>query len=107
MTEAGDPAINALIAAARTEYAQSLVAKAASLEALVSRGAWNDARRAAHKLRGSAGVHGFALLGDAAAALEDLLLEVSGTPAATARARIDEKLSAVRAEAERAGREVP
>jgi HPt (histidine-containing phosphotransfer) domain-containing protein len=102
---ASDPAISALIEAARIEFAGGLEAKAAALEALVGNGAWVDARRAAHKLRGSAGVYGFAALGEAAAVLDDLMCGAGGSPDAEACARIREKLDDVRSEAERASRE--
>src|ERR1700732_4227149 len=101
MTDAGDAAIHTLIAAARAEFAQGLVTKAAALEALVGSAAWNDARRAAHRLRGSAGVYGFAALGAVAAELDGLLSFADGVPDAKARAHVDEKLVELRAEAER------
>jgi HPt (histidine-containing phosphotransfer) domain-containing protein len=104
MSEARDPATLALIEAARAEYAQGLAAKASDLEALVACGAWSDARRAAHRLRGSAGVYGFGALGVIAAALDDLLL-VDGAPDTSARAAIHDKLGEMRVEAERASRE--
>jgi HPt (histidine-containing phosphotransfer) domain-containing protein len=105
MSEAREPATLALIEAARAEYAQSLAAKAADLQALVARGAWSDARRAAHRLRGSAGVYGFGALGVIAAALDELLLLANGAPDASECAHIQEKLSEMRAEAERVSRE--
>jgi HPt (histidine-containing phosphotransfer) domain-containing protein len=76
MTSAGDPAIQALIDAARADFARSVLAKARALEAHAKSGAWTDARREAHKLHGSAGVHGFAELGATAARLEDLFASV-------------------------------
>lgn len=102
MTEAGDPAIEALIATARADFASGLVAKAAALEALVGRAAWDDARRAAHMLRGSAGVYGFAAVGAAAAAIDDVLSNVGRAPDTTAHDYIRAKLCELRAEAERA-----
>ena len=75
MTEVRDPAIAALLAEARREYAAALPEKVADLRAVLDRKAWADARRAAHKLRGSAGTYGFVVLSEAAGALEDLLLE--------------------------------
>jgi HPt (histidine-containing phosphotransfer) domain-containing protein len=105
MSEARDPATLALIQAARTEYARGLAAKAADLQALVARGAWGDARRAAHRLRGSAGVYGFGALGVIAAALDELLLRADGAPDASASTHIHETLREIREEAERASRE--
>jgi len=106
MTEAGDPAITALIASACADFARGLAAKTSALEALVDRAAWDDARRAAHKLRGSAGVYGFAAVAAAAAAVDDVLSR-SASPDACARALVEEKLREHRSEAERASREVP
>ena len=105
MTEAGDGALHTLIAVARAEYARSLVAKADALEALVNRAAWTDARRAAHRLRGSAGVYGFAAVGAIAAMLEELLSRGSGVLNASNRASIEEGLGKLRAEAELACRD--
>jgi HPt (histidine-containing phosphotransfer) domain-containing protein len=107
MTEAGDPAIDALIAAARADFACGLMAKVAALEDLVSRGAWDDARRAAHKLRGSAGVYGFAGVGASAAALDDLLSSTDQALAATECAYVLETIGELRAEAELATRAAP
>jgi HPt (histidine-containing phosphotransfer) domain-containing protein len=97
--------VNALIAAARAEFARTLVPKAAALEALVGRGLWEEARRAAHKLRGSAGVYGFAGVGAAAAALDDILCSrAEETPDASEQALVGEKVRELRAEAEHAFR---
>ena len=104
MTRASDPAVEALIAAARADFAGTLVYKAVALEALVSCGAWEDARRAAHKLRGSAGVYGFAELGAAAAELDDVLSRVEETPDAAQQALVREKLRELCALAEHASR---
>jgi HPt (histidine-containing phosphotransfer) domain-containing protein len=105
MTEAGDPAIEALIASARADFSTGLVAKADALAALVRREAWDDARRAAHKLRGSAGVYGFAAVGAAAAALDDILSNVVRAPDEQVQAALRGKLAELRAEADRASRE--
>jgi HPt (histidine-containing phosphotransfer) domain-containing protein len=74
MSSAQDPAIEAALAAVRGQFAAALPEKAASIGASLARGAWDDARRAAHRLRGSAGTYGFAPLGATAAAIEELLL---------------------------------
>jgi HPt (histidine-containing phosphotransfer) domain-containing protein len=83
-----DPSIDALLEGVRTQFAGSLPDKAANIGALLARGAWAEARRAAHKLRGSAGSYGFAEIGAVAGAIEDLLLE-PGEPDAAARARLE------------------
>jgi HPt (histidine-containing phosphotransfer) domain-containing protein len=105
MTGARDPAIEELLAAARRQFAVSLPSKAADVEALVARGAWAEARRAAHKLRGSAGTYGFAEVGAAAGAIEDTLLEGKDAPDAGARDRIALRLQEAHLEAERAARD--
>ncbi len=92
MTPAPDPSIDALLAAARAQFAAELPAKAAKVEALVALGAWDEARRAAHRLRGSAGTYGFVELGASAGAVEDLLLESAGVPDGDGRARLEEQL---------------
>jgi HPt (histidine-containing phosphotransfer) domain-containing protein len=107
MRDARDSPIDVLIAAARTEFARSLVAKTAHLDAMLKEEAWEEAQRAAHKLRGSAGVYGFAALGSIAAALEELLVRSDGAPDRSTRFRILEVLGDARAEAERASREPP
>lgn len=107
MSDAHDSPIAVLIAAARAEFAQGLAAKTAHLAAMVKEEAWDEAQRAAHKLRGSAGVYGFAALGSIAAALEELLVLSAGAPDQSTRFRILEILGDARAEAERASREPP
>ena len=74
MSSARDPGIDAALVAMRAQFAEALPEKAANIAALLTRGAWDDARRAVHRLRGSAGTHGFAALGALAAAIEELLL---------------------------------
>jgi HPt (histidine-containing phosphotransfer) domain-containing protein len=102
--DAADPSIDELLAAARSQFAASLPAKVAVIEAHVARGAWDDARRAAHQLRGSAATYGFAALGASAGAIEDALLDVVGAagPPEPVRARIAGHLDDGKAEAERA-----
>jgi len=48
------PGVEALLAVARAEFAQRLPTKMAEVEKLLSDRAWDEARRASHKLRGSA-----------------------------------------------------
>jgi CheY-like chemotaxis protein len=90
------------LTAARAAFARSLPAKAAELEALVARGAWEDARRGAHKLRGSGATYGCVAVSEHAAAIEEVLLAAGSQPGAEARARVEAGLAALRAEAERA-----
>jgi HPt (histidine-containing phosphotransfer) domain-containing protein len=100
----GQGTIEALLAAARSEYAASAMGKVAHLEGLVAQAAWGEARRAAHKLRGSAATYGFVALGVAAGAIEDLLLgagEPAAGPGATG-ARLAQLLVDLATEAKRA-----
>ncbi len=105
MADAADPTIQAMLAAARAEFGARLPSKVAEIDALVERAAWDDARRAVHKLRGSAATYGFAALGAAAATAEDLLIQSGGAPDEAARARLADLLRVARAEAERAAPE--
>jgi HPt (histidine-containing phosphotransfer) domain-containing protein len=103
---AGDPpSIDALLAAAHRQFAGSLPAKVMAIEEHIAREAWEDARRAAHKLRGSAATYGFAALAASAAAIEEALIDAGERVGSDVRARIDGHLVEARAEAERAARE--
>jgi HPt (histidine-containing phosphotransfer) domain-containing protein len=102
MADALDPSVRDMLAAARAEFAARLRGKVDELYALVEREAWDEARRAAHKLRGSSATYGFAELGAAAASAEDILLQAGGAPDGAARARLADALSSARTEAERA-----
>ena len=93
--------VDALLATLRAEYASRLPGKLAAIEEFAGRGAWDELRRAAHKLRGSAATHGFAALGDAAAQLEGLTTDVAGADPAVTRASIEGALRAARTEVER------
>ena len=95
-----DPAIAALLAEARIQYVAGLAAKVADLESLITRGAWDEARRAAHKLRGSAGTYGFAEVSAPAAAIEEALIESNGAPDDAVKARVAELAREVRAQAD-------
>lgn len=97
-----DPAIAALLAEARTQYVGGLSAKVADLESLITRGAWEEARRAAHKLRGSAGTYGFAEVSAAAGAIEEALIESNGPPDDAVKARVAELVREVGAQADAA-----
>jgi HPt (histidine-containing phosphotransfer) domain-containing protein len=102
--DAGDRSIDALLAAAGAEFAEALPAKVAALAGLIAGGAWKDARREAHKLRGSAATYGHAELGALAGAIEELI-EAGDTPCEESRQRIDRHLVTAHAEAARALRE--
>jgi HPt (histidine-containing phosphotransfer) domain-containing protein len=99
------PSIDALLAVARADFARRLPAKTAEIENLVSASAWDEARRASHKLRGSAATYGFPALGEAAAAIEDSLLAAGGAPDAQALARVTDIVRGACLEAERCSRE--
>jgi HPt (histidine-containing phosphotransfer) domain-containing protein len=100
-----DPSVEQMLAEARLQFAASLPAKTAAIEEQLARGAWDEARRAAHKLRGSAGTYGFVALGTAAGEVEEALLATALAPDASAAARIREKAGEARAEAERIAKE--
>ncbi len=99
--DAADPSIDELLAAAQSQFAASLPAKVAVIEETVARRAWDDARRAAHKLRGSAATYGFAALSASAAAIEDAL-RAAGEPPDPVVVAIAGHLVDAKAEAERA-----
>jgi HPt (histidine-containing phosphotransfer) domain-containing protein len=103
--DAGDPSIDALLAAAGVEFAEALPAKVTALAGLIAGAAWKDARRAAHKLRGSAATYGHAELGASAGAIEEALLEAGDAPSTESRQRIDRHLVSAQAQAARAARE--
>ncbi len=72
----------------QAQFASALPAKAAHIEGLLARGEWDEARRAAHRLRGSAGTYGFSALGAAAGEIEDLLLAAPAGPDEATRAKL-------------------
>jgi HPt (histidine-containing phosphotransfer) domain-containing protein len=88
MTEVTDPAIAKLLAEARLQFAASVPAKVADLRALMERGAWEDARRAAHKLRGSTGTYGLPDLSVVLGEIEDHLIEVACAPGGDLQRRL-------------------
>jgi HPt (histidine-containing phosphotransfer) domain-containing protein len=108
MSGTGDPSIDELLAQIRAQFAASLPSKIEAIEQLVARGAWDDARRAAHKLRGSAATHGHVDVGAAAAAIEDALLDAGDPPDAAVRTTVTTRLADARralSEARDAGKE--
>jgi len=104
MSEIHDPAIIALLAEARVGFVAGLPAKVADLQALLARGAWDELRRAAHKLRGSTGTYGFAELSVAAANLEEALIEAGGSPGPEVQAHAAELVREVALQVEQATR---
>jgi len=107
MSQGPDPATLALMAEARAQFAAALTAKATTLVEILGRRAWDDARRAAHRLRGSAGTYGFAEVGAAAASLEEGLLEAGGAPSPEVVARLEALAREVQAAADRAAGAAP
>jgi HPt (histidine-containing phosphotransfer) domain-containing protein len=73
MTEARDSALAALLAAERAAYAGRTDLRVAEIEAHLEAGRVEEARRAAHKLSGSAGTYGFPSLSSAAREIEETL----------------------------------
>ncbi len=94
-----------LLAAARAEFASRLEEKMRELQELSDRGAWTEVRRAAHKLRGSAGTYGFPKIGEAAAVIEELLIEAEPSPDEDAKNRFAVALATARTASEAAVRE--
>jgi HPt (histidine-containing phosphotransfer) domain-containing protein len=107
MTEVRDPSIDALLAAARVQFAASLPAKVQEMHALAASESWDTLRRAAHRLRGSAATYGYPALGALAAAVEEALIAAGGPPDAQARAAIDRSLADAGAAAQHAAAEAP
>src|SRR5260221_473676 len=102
----GDPGIAALLGAARADFTRSLPAKVAAVEEHLASGAFADAKRAAHKLRGSSGMFGYARLGEIAGEIDDLMNDGAvGDVAARARAGV--LVAQLQAEAARLVREAP
>jgi HPt (histidine-containing phosphotransfer) domain-containing protein len=94
-----DPSVEALLAQVRAQFTASLPAKVVALEQLVARGAWEEVRRAAHKLRGSAATYGHVAVGAAAGAIEEALIVASDSPDDVARAGIEARLAEARSAA--------
>jgi HPt (histidine-containing phosphotransfer) domain-containing protein len=94
--------LQVLLAAARADFASRLEAKIHELKDLSTRGDWTGARRAAHKLRGSAATYGFPKVGAAAAVLEEILIDAQPMPNEDARNRFVSALETARIESESA-----
>jgi HPt (histidine-containing phosphotransfer) domain-containing protein len=73
MTDARDSAFAALLEAERAAYAGRLTLRVAEFEKYLEAGRVDDARRAAHKLSGSAGTYGFQSLSEVAREIEETL----------------------------------
>jgi HPt (histidine-containing phosphotransfer) domain-containing protein len=99
------PSVEALLAVARAEFGSRLPAKVDEIASLVSEGAWEGARRAAHKLRGSAATYGFPALSAAAAAIEETLIAAAAPPSADVVVRVKGIVSGACVEAQRAASE--
>jgi HPt (histidine-containing phosphotransfer) domain-containing protein len=97
-----DPSIDELLALARAQFAAGLGARVSALADHVEARRWQDARRAAHKLRGAAATYAFTGLGAGAGAIEEALIEVRDQPGADVQARVAELLVGVQSEARRA-----
>jgi HPt (histidine-containing phosphotransfer) domain-containing protein len=97
----------ALLAAARADFAARLEAKLREIQQLSSEGAWAGARRAAHRLRGSAATYGFGAVSEAAAAMEDILIASNEAPGEEAKNRFDSALRAALLASDRAASEGP
>jgi len=101
MGAAGESAGQALLDVARAAYATRLPSRIAEIAELVQKDAWADARRAAHKLRGSASTYGFVDVGSAAAALEETILAGGDKLDSSAKATVLHLLENARAAAVR------
>src|SRR5260370_36842458 len=80
MTDGREWDIDALRAAARTDFAARLPLRIEEIERLAGEGQWVEARREIHKLRGSAATWGFAGTGAVAGFPQDLRLRDRGPP---------------------------
>jgi len=105
MSGPADPTVEALLAQMRAQFTASLPAKVVALEQLVARSAWQEARRAAHKLRGSASTYGHGAVSAAAGAIEEALIAAGDAPDESARAGIGARLAEAGAAASHAGGE--
>jgi len=99
LAEREDPEGDALLAKARATYAATLPSRVAHVMALATESDWDEVRRAAHKLRGSAATYGFAELGVAVGQVEDAILEAHGMPDEGTQKRIRVALGGAEAEA--------
>ncbi len=105
MTDGREWDIDALRAAARTDFAARLPLRIEEIERLAVEGQWVEARREIHKLRGSAATYGFQEIGAVAVFLEELLLAADGPPDPDTRERFDQALRSAHAQADQAARE--
>ncbi len=99
--------LEALLAAAKADFASRIDDKLRELHELSKREAWAEARRAAHKLRGSAATYGFPKIGAAAGAMEDVLVEAGPAPSDDVRKAFASALAAAQSEPERLGSRRP
>lgn len=59
-------------------FVEEMPARANTIVASLTKKDWKNLANEAHKLRGSAGGHGFSTVGDAAGVLEDAIRSVTG-----------------------------
>lgn len=77
-------------------FVEEMPARAAKLREVLTSQQWKELANEAHKLRGSAGGHGFATIGTVAGGLEDLVRNNTGKEEALLaqiRSRVDELVS--------------
>lgn len=94
-----DPALEAILAEARREFAAALPARIDEVKDLVHHGAWDEARRAAHKLRGSSATYGLTEVGEIMGEIEEVLIASLPSPGAGAQAQVASLLARARAAA--------
>ena len=82
----GDPDLGDIVAM----FVDEIPARVSALSALLADGDWEDLRRAAHQLKGSAGSYGFEGISPLAGKVEDTIR--SGEPEEAIRAAVDELL---------------
>jgi HPt (histidine-containing phosphotransfer) domain-containing protein len=77
-------------------FVDEMPARAAKLREVLTSQQWKELANEAHKLRGSAGGHGFTSIGNVAAGVEDLVRSSTGKEEAMLaqiKARVDELVS--------------
>jgi HPt (histidine-containing phosphotransfer) domain-containing protein len=77
-------------------FVDEMPSRAAKLREVLTSQQWKELANEAHKLRGSAGGHGFMTIGNVAAGLEDLVRSSTGKEEAVLaqiRSRVDELVS--------------
>ena len=85
-TLGSDPDLGEIV----TMFVDEMPGRISAISALLTDGKWDDLRRAAHQLKGSAGSYGFEPISPMAAKVEDAIR--SGEPEEAIRAAVDELL---------------